>query len=80
MGMYDCVKYKMDCPECGKKLDSFQSKDGKCMLAQIEFWEVNNFYDLCGNCGAWIEFNRIKPRKREPIKDYKLTVKKRDDT
>ena len=78
MGMYDCINYKMDCPECGTELNSFQSKDRSCTLARLEHWEVDNFYDLCDKCGAWIEFNRKRPRKAS-LSDYKMTVTRKGE-
>ena len=76
MGMYDDIKYEMDCPGCGTKLDSFQSKDGICCLATLEFWEVNNFYACCDKCGAWVEFN-LKYKEKRTIEDYEMTIEKK---
>lgn len=77
MGMYDDVEFEMNCPKCGSKVDGFQSKDGLCMLATLDFWEVNNFYSHCSKCKAWIEFNRKKPAQPSPIEDYEMTVEAR---
>ena len=77
MGMYDNIRYEMDCPKCETRVASFQSKDGVCMLIELDFWEVNNFYSDCPKCGAWIEFNRKKPRQPSPIDDYEMTVRVR---
>ena len=74
MGMYDSIKYEMDCPKCEAKISGFQSQDGPCCLATLEFWEVNNFYSHCPNCNAWIEFNRKPPAQLSPIEDYAMTV------
>ncbi len=70
MGMFDDIKFEMDCPSCGEKVDGFQSKDGGCFMDTLDFWEVNNFYSSCRNCHAWIEFNRKKPRQPDPIEDF----------
>ena len=73
MGMFDYIRYVMDCPKCGAEMDSFQSKDGDCCLSTLEFWEVNNFYDSCDKCEAWVEFD-LKHREKRGIEDYKMTV------
>lgn len=76
MGMYDDIKYEMACPKCGEKLDSFQSKDGSCELKVLEFWEVDNFYDMCDNCNTWVEFN-LRPNIRRaplPIDVYEMKL------
>ncbi len=74
MGMYDNIRYKMNCPKCGAKVDTFQSKDGPCMLSELDFWEVNNFYTDCDKCDTWIEFDRKKPVTPSPIKDYVMSL------
>ena len=73
--MYDEIKYEMDCPKCGAKITGFQSKDGLCILATLEFWEVDNFYSPCPSCNAWIEFNRKTSRQPSPIEDYDMTIR-----
>lgn len=77
MGMFDYVKFEIDCPKCGTKVTGFQSKDGLCILGELEFWEVDNFYTSCKKCRAWIVFNRkeLVPRPQIPISDYEMTVK-----
>jgi len=77
MGVFDNVKFKMDCPKCGAKITGFQSKDGPCILTTLEYWEVNHFYSSCPQCRARIEFTRKKPELREkiPLSDYDMTVK-----
>lgn len=76
MGMYDDIKYEMDCPKCGAKVTGFQSKDGPCCFATLEFWEVDNFYSHCGECGTWIEFTlKVEvPRPKFSLEDYKMEV------
>lgn len=71
--MYDYVKFRMECPNCNRLVDDFQSKDRERILNTLEFWEVNTFYSSCKNCGTWIEFNRIM--KPCSIDEYKMTVK-----
>jgi len=71
MGMFDDIRYEMPCPECGVKVDGFQSKDGPCNMDILDFWEVRNFYAPCP-CGAWIEFNLKPPPKPYSIDDYEM--------
>ena len=75
MGMFDDVKYEMDCPKCGGRVSGFQSKDGPCCFNTLEFWEVSNFYTHCPRCDTWIEFNRKTPVKPSPIEDYEMTAR-----
>ena len=76
MGMFDYIKHEMDCPKCGDKVTGFQSKDGLCCLTELEYWEVDNFYTSCRNCGVWIEFTLKRERIREkfPLEDYEMTI------
>lgn len=75
MGMFDYIKFEMDCPKCGVKLDNFQSKDGSCSMIDLEYWEVDRFYDMCDKCNAWIEFNRKTAHSQIPITDYEMSVR-----
>lgn len=70
MGMFDYVEFEMPCPNCGSVVDNFQSKDGSCSLGTLKIADVNNFYDFCNKCGAWIEFHRLN-RPNISAKDYK---------
>ena len=75
MGMYDDIKFEMNCPKCGTKLENFQSKSGPCAMFQLDFWEVNNFYCGCSNCNSWVEFFlKERPNRKLKIKDYKMKV------
>jgi len=72
--MFDDIKFKADCTSCGEGLDSFQSKDGNCVLSNltpeelVDIVEKNDegnvaiFYDLC-SCGV---MNHYKVTKNEP--------------
>ena len=71
MGMFDYVNHKMVCPKCGKIINSFQSKDGPCLIEDIEVEIVDCFYGTCRHCDARIEFNR-KPKRG--IEDFNMTV------
>jgi hypothetical protein len=84
MGMFNYVKFEMKCPNCGTIVNTFQTKDDynySLFLKEVEFWEVNNFYQSCSGCGAWIEFNRKiefnKKIKKVSIKEYEMTVEKK---
>jgi len=76
--MFDCVTgVEVDCPLCGSKVDSFQSKDGLCLLEPVDPLDLYNFYALC-KCGAWIEFNRPLPppvrTRATSLDDFAMTV------
>jgi transcription elongation factor Elf1 len=74
MGMFDYINYEMNCPQCGEKVNGFQSKDGPCALETLDFRQVNNFYASCDNCGHWIEFNFVNITTRN-IDDYEMMIK-----
>ena len=63
MGMFDHVKFKTKCPDCGSTLDDFQSKSGPCELRTIPANKLDCFYDFC-DCGLQITFNRPFGKKR----------------
>jgi hypothetical protein len=54
MGLFDHVKFKMDCPFCGKIIDGFQSKSSTCMMNTITPQAANTFYSNC-ECGVWVD-------------------------
>jgi len=57
MGMYDDIKApKVRCPDCKEYLTGFQSKDGPCEKAILDYTEVDNFYAACDDCKTWVEF------------------------
>lgn len=58
MGMFDWVNARMDCPQCGRPVDGFQTKDLSCQAREVDPTWVSNFYSLCEGCKLWIEFNR----------------------
>ena len=64
--MYDYVNFEMYCPFCGTTVDSFQSKDGECMLNKVDPTEIRNMYSRCPSCNKWIELSR---KYKEPRKD-----------
>ena len=72
MGMFDYIKLKIDCPSCGARVTSFQSKDGPCYLTELNYWEVDNFYTSCGKCNLWIEYVRKSSKTKVPLSDFKL--------
>jgi uncharacterized protein with PIN domain len=75
MGMYDSVAFSMKCPKCGKELNNFQSKSGNCILAVLEYWQVDNFYDYCFHCNIKVSFTlKHTVRKKIPITAYEMRV------
>ena len=77
MGMFDWIKLEIDCPVCGAKVNRFQSKDGPCILAELEFYELGNFYDICDGCGTRIEFTLKGMGQPRPLSDYEMTYQSR---
>ena len=83
MGMFDNIRFKIKCPNCGKEVNDFQSKDGKCCMFELDYWEVDNFYASCDNCGTWIEYNLKEKRPKISIESYVRTMRtplKKDDS
>ncbi len=77
MGMYDYVNFKMNCPRCKKDMGEFQTKDGICLMVELDFFEVRNFYASCENCSTWVEFTlKKRPNRELTIKDYEKRVEK----
>lgn len=58
MGRYNTIKdFSLPCPKCGFEVTKFKTMEQVSQEgADIE--EVNNFYSICQQCGAWIEFTR----------------------
>jgi len=56
MGMFDWVRFKQNCPNCGETLTSWQSKDEYCVMEPVKPHKVKNFYTSCGGCKAWVNF------------------------
>ena len=88
MGMFDYVHFEMDCPTCGEKVNSFQSKDSNCFMETIEPDTLQNFYAPCRKCQSWIEFTRGYPshdKRENPLTlseitgmGFKMEVKERE--
>ena len=77
MGLFDYIRFEIECPSCKNKIKDFQSKDGECYMYVLEFWEVNNFYARCSFCGTWIDYTiKQRPNRRLIIKDYHRTIEK----
>ena len=75
MGMYDSIAFSMRCPKCGKELNNFQSKDNGCVLAVLEFWQVDHFYDYCWDCNIKVSFTLKEDiRKELPITAYEMRI------
>ena len=58
VGMFDYVKVVAPCWNCDRALDSFQSKDSSCLLRVVAIDEVDNYYTICEQCSAWVEYSR----------------------
>ena len=71
MGMFDYVNFKMPCPECGKEVTGWQTKDTSCDMNEVEPDVTNNFYAPC-DCGCWIEFYRPSHQNKQK-RDVPLT-------
>lgn len=74
MGMFDYIRYEMECPVCKHTIKGFQSKDKDCELEMLDFWEVDYFYSVCDYCGTFVEFMREIPREAVPIEYYDKRV------
>ena len=80
MGMFDWVVVvpPTKCRVCGRLLDGWQSKDGSCVLRDVPFWEVKNFYTAC--CDTWYEYTRVAETKATGLYEngqsdaYKLEI------
>lgn len=72
--MFDWIDLEIDCPECGAKVNGFQSKDGPCELLRLKPQDVWCLYDECESCGAWITFRRI-PSRNDILPGYEMEVK-----
>ena len=82
MGMFDYVDYTMDCPQCGKSVSDFQSKDGPCLMSTLTPLMVTHFYTSCDHCGAWIELSRngfdTLPQEYGTMDEFKVSARKHD--
>jgi len=57
MGMFDWINTpEIKCYKCGKVIERWQSKDGECILTNLDFRAVDNFYEMCPYCRAWNEY------------------------
>lgn len=74
MGLFNHVRFEMDCPKCGTRLKDFQTKDGYPTMDTVNYWECHNFYTWCENCNTWVEFN-LKKSSFRPIEDYEMTTR-----
>ena len=76
MGMFDYVKYEAECPECGTPLTGWQSKDGPCELAELEPWQVKQFYTECTSCLTWLTAT-VDAEVEHIVKRCDITLKAR---
>lgn len=63
MGMFNYVKYKCACPNCGEEVTVFQTNNGDCTLKTVTPKKAKNFYSSCPSCETWINCKYIKPKK-----------------
>jgi len=54
---FDWVDFACLCPNCGARLDSFQTKDLCNQADTVDYRIAYHFYAEC-HCGAWIDFIR----------------------
>lgn len=74
MGLYNYVNFQIDCPVCNSMIKDFQTKEGSLTLVTVKFNEVNNFYAICPQCQAFVEFYYSPENKERSIEDYKMRV------
>lgn len=78
MGMFDHVRHEEPCPTCGEPLTGWQSKDGDCLLEEVEPLDCVEFYTICWKCDLFVE----RSQKRSPlpraksIDDFKLNTRR----
>lgn len=61
MGMFDYVKFKAPCGNCGEILSEFQTKDKDDPFMQrlnIDDPDLKNFYTSCPKCGWWNQYEK----------------------
>lgn len=75
MGMFDYVNFETTCPNCGKVVTGFQSKDGPRNLLTLETDQVRNWYTTC-QCGHGLYFERRPEEKMGHLVDYPRAINK----
>lgn len=60
MGMFDYVKHRSKCPDCGEIVEPFQTKDAECVLDVLDHSDkrIHVYYAQCRNCKTFIEYTR----------------------
>ena len=77
MGMFDNVRHKANCPECGSEMTGWQTKDREQpMLETLDPLDCVCFYDSCRNeeCGAFVTMFR---KRAKSIDDFDMIVETR---
>ncbi len=69
-GLFDWVDFKCSCPDCGRLLSGFRTRDLCNTLDTVDYRIAHHFYAEC-ECGAWIDFIR-KPAGS--IEDFDMRV------
>ena len=54
--LFDYVEYEDECPQCGRKLIEFQTRDGDCVMDTLQPYQVKHFHTSCPKCDVWIEY------------------------
>ena len=72
MGMFDDVKFELDCLKCGARVTGFQTKDREIpMMDMLDPLDLMHFYSSCDKCDAWIDVRR---RRATSMEDFVITV------
>ena len=76
MGMFNIVKLLIPCPNCGKEIGEFQTKDDYCdslYMETVELGSVRECHTSCDNCDTWIQI-KLKKEKLEnlTLADYDI--------
>lgn len=67
---FDWIDFKCSCPNCGRALSDFRTKDLCNTLDTLDYRIAYYFYAEC-ECGTWIDFIR-KPASS--IEDFDVRV------
>ena len=61
--MFDKVNYEMNCPNCNKIIDNFQTKSGKNLLINLDVKDISfggTFYARCDECNLYVNFQKAE--------------------
>ncbi len=81
MGMFDWVDVggpdPIPCPDCGKDLEGWQTKDTGCTLTTVPWYSASCFYTSCDGCKAWVQYTRDEVVVRPRFYGYTMESKAR---